>query len=116
MNIIDWAPAYSAAIFLISSSVSRISWICAGSSRRPSMIRLPSVTDRSRMRPRCRASSAKAVTVLVKHLVETTQTSGPAWTYTPPSASRAMAEPTTFTTPRTRAPLRLSSWTAASTS
>ena len=80
------------------------------------MIRLPSATDRSRMRPRCRASSAKATTVLVKHLVETTQTSGPACTYMPPSASRAIAEPTTFTTPSTRAPLRFSSWTAASTS
>ncbi|CAM5672339.1 hypothetical protein SANTM175S_08636 [Streptomyces antimycoticus] len=77
------------------------------------MIRLPSATERSRIRPRWRASSAKATAVLVKHLVETTHTSGPAWTYTPPSVSRAMALPTTLTTPSTRAPLRLSSWTAA---
>ena len=80
------------------------------------MIRLPSRTERSRVRPRCRANRAKATVVLVKHFVETTQTSGPACTYMPPSASRAIAEPTTFTMPRTRAPLRFSSCTAASTS
>ncbi len=80
------------------------------------MIRLPSAIDRSRMRPRCRASSAKARNMFVNALVETTATSGPACTYMPPSHSRAIALPTTLTTPRTRAPLRLSSCTAASMS
>ena len=41
--------------------------------------RPPSPCPMSRMRPRCSARSAKAVTVEVNDLVEVTEISGPAW-------------------------------------
>ena len=77
------------------------------------MIRLPSAGEKSWIRPRCRASRAKATVVAVKVLVEVTEISGPACRYMPPSHCRAMALPTEFTTPSTRPPLRCSSWMAA---
>ena len=51
-----------------------------------------------------------------KDFVEATPISGPAWLYMPASVSRAMLLPTTLTRPRTSAPLRLASCTAASVS
>ena len=54
-----------------------ISAIWSGSAVSPAMIRRPSVGDRSRIRPRCSASSANAVTVEVNDLVAATDISGP---------------------------------------
>ena len=56
------------------------------------------------------------MTWLVNAFVEATPISGPAWMYTPPSDSRAIVEPTTFTTPSARAPRRRASRIAASVS
>ena len=55
-----------------------ISVIWSGSAFSPAMMRLPSVGERSRIRPRCRASSANAATVEVNDLVAATDISGPA--------------------------------------
>ena len=54
--------------------------------------------------------------MFVTALVEATENSGPAWMNTPRPVSRAIALPTTFTTPMTVAPLRCSSCTAISVS
>ena len=56
------------------------------------------------------------MTWLVNALVLATPISGPACRYTPPSSSRAIVEPTTFTNPSVLAPRRLASRMAASVS
>ena len=60
--------------------------------------------------------SASTVSCDVKAFVEATPISGPACTYTPPSDSRAMLLPTTFTIPSTVAPLAFASRSADSVS
>ena len=64
-------------------------------------------------RPRWMASRDSAASWAVKHLVEATPISGPAWVYRAPSQVRAMAESTTLQMASVRAPRRLASLMAA---
>lgn len=107
-----FASAQARACSSISFSSASTARIWSGSARIAVTIRCPDALDRSRTRPSASASIANPTAMFVSAFVDATATSGPACRYSPPSQARAIAEPTTFTSPMTRPPLRLTSSTA----